>query len=210
MLTILAAARGIVVNRTRADWLIVAAAALIILLATTLLSAGMIYAGAVSQSGLQRTLRDAPVRDANVEVSARVTVDGLASTDQRIRGEAASTFGGIGAEVVRVGESDSFQLPDGLGEADRTNLTLLGFYDRIDEHATLVSGTWPTAATAGAVPVAISESTATLLSLVVGDQVPLTARRDARVAVPVQVAGIFRLDEPTGGTRRRCSTGSPS
>jgi ABC-type lipoprotein release transport system permease subunit len=196
MLTILAAARGIVVKRTRADWLIVAAAALIILLATTLLSAGMIYAGAVSQAGLQRTLRDAPVRDANVEVSARVSADGLASTDQRIRDEVASTFGGIGAEVVRVGESDSFQLPDGLGQADRTNLTLLGFYDRIAEHATLTSGEWPTPATAGPLPVAISESTATLLGLSVGDQVPLTARRDASIAVPVQVAGIFRLDEP--------------
>jgi hypothetical protein len=43
LVAIFAAARGIVVKRTRADWLIVAAAALIIPLATTLLSAGMIY-----------------------------------------------------------------------------------------------------------------------------------------------------------------------
>ncbi len=200
MLAILAAARGIVVKRTRADWLIVAAAALIILLATTLLSAGMIYAGAVSQSGLQRTLRDAPVRDANVEVSARVAADRLVTTDQRIRSELAATFGRVGVDVLRVGESDSFQLPAQLGQADRTNLTLLGFFDRIADHATLAAGTWPAAdggASTGDVQAAVSESTATLLGLSVGDRLPLTSRRDASFGVPVQLVGIFRLDEPS-------------
>jgi hypothetical protein len=200
MLAILAAARGLVVKRTRADWLIVAAAALIILLATTLLSAGLIYAGAVSQSGLQRTLQDAPVPDANVEVTARVSAEGLGETDRRIRDEIASSFGSIGADVVRVAESDSFQLPDGMGEADRTNLAILASYDRIAEHASLVDGAWPDAGAAGkpgSVQVAVSESTATLLELSVGQQLPLVSRRDRDFAMPVTVAAIFSLDDPT-------------
>jgi hypothetical protein len=200
MLAILAAARGLVVKRTRADWLIVAAAALIILLATTLLSAGLIYAGAVSEAGLRRTLHDAPVRDANVEITARVSRDAATTTDQRIRAEIATTFGAVGASVVRAGESDSFQLPDQLGAADLTNLTTLAFYDDVAKHATLVSGSWPqdaTAAADGSVAVAISEPTAALLVLSFCQQLALTGRQDASLHVPVTIAGIFRLDDPT-------------
>ena len=59
MVSLLAAARGIVARRTAHDWLIAAAASLIILLATTLLSAGVIYSGAVSESGLRNARRRA-------------------------------------------------------------------------------------------------------------------------------------------------------
>ena len=73
MVSLLAAARGIVARRTAHDWLIAAAASLIILLATTLLSAGVIYSGAVSESGLRRSLADADPVAANVEVLVMVT-----------------------------------------------------------------------------------------------------------------------------------------
>ncbi|HET7636128.1 MAG TPA: ABC transporter permease [Candidatus Limnocylindria bacterium] len=194
MLALLAAARGIVLQRTRADWLIVAAAALIILLATTLLSSGMIYGGAVAQSGLQRTLRDAPVRDANLEVSVRATAEELPTFDERIRGEIGSSFGQVGASVVRTGESDSFELPAEMGSGDHTNLAVVAFYDGIEEHASLASGSWPTPG--DGTQVAVSEPVAELLGLSVGDDLGLTSRADRSFQLPVRVSGIFAIDEP--------------
>ena len=51
-----AAAWGVVLRRTRSDWVILSAAMITTLLATTLLASGPIYAGAVTLSGLHRTL----------------------------------------------------------------------------------------------------------------------------------------------------------
>jgi hypothetical protein len=53
-------------HRTRADWPIVAAAWLIVLLAATLLAAGPIYSSAVSLAGLHRVLDDADAAEANI------------------------------------------------------------------------------------------------------------------------------------------------
>ncbi|HET8586785.1 MAG TPA: FtsX-like permease family protein, partial [Candidatus Limnocylindria bacterium] len=160
---------------------------------------GLIYAGAVSEAGLRRTLHDAPVRDANVEITARVPADAAASTDQRIRQEIGTTFDAVGAKVVRVGESDSFQLPDGLGAADLTNLTTLAFYDEVAQHASLIAGEWPSQETSAAsrtLPVAVSEPTAALLALNVGQQLSLVSRQDPSFGVPVAIVGIFRLTDP--------------
>ena len=89
MVSILAAARGVVAKRTAHDWLIAAAASLIILLATTLLSAGLIYSGAVSQSGLRRSLLDADPVAANVAVAARMDAEQYATADPVVRSELA-------------------------------------------------------------------------------------------------------------------------
>ena len=62
-------------RRTRADWPIVATAALIALLAATLLAAGPIYSAAVAQAGLHRLIESAPIADANIEVSVRTSPD---------------------------------------------------------------------------------------------------------------------------------------
>ena len=56
-------------QRTRADWPIVAAAWLITLLAAVLLAAGLIYPSAASEAGLRRALADSPVGQTDVVVS---------------------------------------------------------------------------------------------------------------------------------------------
>ncbi len=62
-------------RRSRAAWPIVASAGLICLLAASLLAAGPMYAGAVAIAGLQRVMTDAPVAEANIEVSMRLDPD---------------------------------------------------------------------------------------------------------------------------------------
>ena len=75
MLSVIATAWRVVVKRAASDWLVVGAAAITILLATTLLAAGPIYADAVTLSSAQRTLADAELEEANVEISLRIQLD---------------------------------------------------------------------------------------------------------------------------------------
>lgn len=194
LVSILAAARGIVAKRTAHDWLIIAAASLIILLATTLLSAGLIYSGAVSQSGLRRSLLDAPATSVNVTVSGRVSAEQFAARDAIVRSELAWNFDGLDAHVVERGEADSFGLPGQAGDAAVTDLATLASFEGIRQHATLSAGAWP-AAGAERVEMAVSDATVSLLGLSVGDDLDLTNRRDARFVLPVRVVGIFKPND---------------
>ncbi|HEX5395823.1 MAG TPA: ABC transporter permease, partial [Candidatus Limnocylindria bacterium] len=185
-----------VAKRTAHDWLIAAAASLIILLATTLLSAGLIYSGAVSQSGLRRSLLDADAVAANVAVAARMNAAQYATADAVVRSELAWSFEGIGVDVVGRGESDAFGLPGQAADADVTDLATLASYEQIEEHASLMSGTWPAAGSAP-VEVAVSSTTAALLDWSVGDELDLANRRDETFHLPIRIAGIFQPDDLT-------------
>ncbi|HJP72445.1 MAG TPA: FtsX-like permease family protein, partial [Candidatus Limnocylindria bacterium] len=196
MVSILAAARGIVAKRTAHDWLIAAAASLIILLATTLLSAGMIYSGAVSESGLRRSLADADPVAANVAVSARVTAEQYAKDDAVVRSELAWNFEGLPVNIVGRGDSDSFGLPGQAADAAVVDLATLGAYEQIEAHASLAAGAWPVES-GDAVQVAVSAATADLAGWSVGDELQLTNRRDESFTLPIRVVGIFEPNDLT-------------
>ena len=194
MVSIVAAARGIVAKRTAHDWLIAAAASLIILLATTLLSAGLIYSGAVSQSGLRRSLLDADAVSANVAVASRVDAEQYARVDAVVRSELAWNFEGLPVKVVERGESDSFGLPGQTADPTVTDLATLASYEQIEQHATLTQGAWP-AASVRHVEVAVSDATASLLHWSINDDVLLTNRRDTSFQVLIRVTGIFQPND---------------
>lgn len=196
MIAVLATAWRVILMRTRADWLILSAATLIILLATTLLSAGPIYAGAVAVSGLHRTLEDAPLTESNVQISARLTASEFPAFNETVIQDSQNAFRFTGATVVRSGRSDSFALPDQRGETV-TDLSVFTFQDDIENHATILEGSWP-AATAGAVlPSAISESAADILGITLGDELTLESRRERGFLVTTRVDGIYRINDPS-------------
>ncbi len=202
MVALLAAARGIVAKRTAHDWLIAAAASLIILLATTLLSAGLIYSSAVSESGLRRSLADADPVAANVAVSARVTAEQYAKDDPVVRSELAWNFEGLPVKIVGRGDSDSFGLPGEAADAAVTDIATFGRYEEIEQHASLTAGAWPVAGD-GPIEVAISAATADAVGWSVGDQVVLTNRRDERFSLPIRVVGIFEPNDLTDAFWRK-------
>ena len=79
----------------------------------------------------------------------------------------------------------------------------LGFAEGIEDHATLVAGSWPVpvsveeaAADTAAIPVAISENIAVPQGLAVGYRVRLPSRIDPTFTATVVVAAIFRIDDP--------------
>ena len=197
MISSLAAMVHVSLRRSRAAWPIVAAAGLITLLATTLMAAGPIYAGAVSVAGLHRVLADAPVADANIQVSMRAAPTEYDAIDGVVARELSRAVGGTGGSLVRYGTSDTFSsslLPTG----PRTDLMELAFADGIDQHASIVAGSWPVTSTepGAVVPVAIGDGVASALGLGVGDQILLTSRVRPGFRVTVRIAGIFHIADP--------------
>jgi hypothetical protein len=194
MIGVFATAWRVILQRTRADWLILVAATAVILLATTLLAAGPIYAGAVAVSGLHRTLQDSPTTEANVEIVGRSSPGEFLTLDDRVVAEAGAAFRFTGARIARSGRSDSFSLPDQPG-ADVTELAVFGFYENVEQHATLIAGAWPVGMTVQGVEAAIPDSTAAQLGVGVGSELAMESRRDRGYIVTATITGIYQVSD---------------
>ena len=183
---------ALVVRRARHDLLVVGAAFITILLATTLLASGPIYAEAVAASGLQRTLEDAPVRDATVAVSGQVSPDDYAALDAQVTRAVEGVFGADGVDVHRSSLSGSYTLPPGGGIPEEA-LIVFGSFDGLEEHAELVAGEWPQGAAGDEVDAALSEPAAQALGLAQGDVIEVAAVQGEDETVPVRVAAVYRV-----------------
>jgi hypothetical protein len=117
-------------RRTRADWPIVATAALIALLAATLLAAGPIYSTAVSEAGLHRLVASASTTDANIEVAVRTSPDKAAASIDTVDDLLRQTVAQPNLDIVTRAESDTFALP-GQDPANVRDLVVLGSLDRV-------------------------------------------------------------------------------
>ena len=197
MISSLAAMLQVSLRRSRASWPIVGAAGLICLLASTLMAAGPMYAGAVSIAGLHRVLADAPVTDANIGVTSRVDPAAWDAADTVIRQELDRAVGRVGGTVDAYGRSDTFELP-GQPTGELTDLVTLAFADGIEDHADLVAGDWPAAGGGAGEPVdvAVSEDVASRLGLAVGAHLRLVSRVTEGFGVPARIVGTFRIRDP--------------
>ncbi len=197
MTAMVAAAWRVILRRAQANWPILGAAMLTILLATTLLSAGPIYAGAVTLSGLRRTLHDAPATDANVQISIFSANGEYPSVNKIVSDNVPGAFATTGGSIARTGRSESFALPDQPAEGVK-NLAVFAFFQNIEQHASLISGNWPSTTDANApVEAAIPEQTANLLKLHPGSTFSLQSRRLETFTVTVQVVGVYRINDAT-------------
>ncbi|MGH3041911.1 MAG: FtsX-like permease family protein, partial [Gaiellaceae bacterium] len=187
----------VVLKRAAHDRVVVAAAFVTIILATTLLASGPVYADAVALSGLQRTLEDAPVRDVTIAVSGNLPADDYEAADERVSGGFEEAFGPGGATIHRSARSSSFSLPDlpDVPDVPDETLTVFGSYDDLPEHATLVDGTWPAGPLRGEVEAALSEGAAQALGVQVGDTLEATSTLDDDERVEVRVASVYRADD---------------
>ncbi|MGB7860770.1 MAG: FtsX-like permease family protein [Acidimicrobiia bacterium] len=193
MLSTFSAAWRNLVKRLAADWLILSAVGITILLAGVLLASGPIYADAVTISALQRSLADAPVVDAYIEIRQDTPPHLYELSDQLLTESIEDIFGEIPTEILHQIDSESFQLVE---NADGTvDLASFRYLENIESHATLVEGTWPAN---GSAPheTAVLESTADQLELSVGDRLTLTNRLDESLVADVVVAGIYQVTDP--------------
>jgi ABC-type lipoprotein release transport system permease subunit len=182
--------------RTRADWPIVAAVWLITLLAAVLLSAGAIYPSAAAEAGLRRALADAPVTDANVEISVYGSPAEASGVDGPAMQALQDVIGPLGGSIVRDWRSTSTLGLSGLAGTQDGDQAVLGSLDGLADHATLVAGAWPAARSDPADPiqVVLVDAAATALGVHVGDDVSLVAHAGgAPVTVPTRLVGIFEV-----------------
>jgi FtsX-like permease family len=202
MTATLAATLTVSLRRMRAAWPIVLAAGLTCLLASSLLAAGPMYASAVSIAGLHRVLADAPVAEANIEVSLRSEPERADDVDIVVTDQLDRALEGVGGTYVRSARSESFGLP-GQPTGDLADLVQLEYLEGLAERATLLTGSWPDdgqdgSVVAGApVPVAVASHVAEPLGLAVGQILILDSRLHPGDTVPVRIAGIFSIDDPT-------------
>ena len=190
MLSTLGAAWRNVFKRLTVDWLILSAGAVTILLAMVLLAAGPIYADAVTQSALSRSLSAADPSDATVEIEVRTppaehdVVDGIATSHL----EAA--FSGVDITIYRTIESETIGLGTDGGDGP-VELAQFRHMEGVEDQATLVAGTWP--ADTGTES-AISEVTAGLIDAEVGDHLVMEDSQDPNRRIETEVVGIFTFD----------------
>jgi hypothetical protein len=196
LISTLAAMLHMSLRRSRASWPIVVSAGLICLLAASLMAAGPMYASAVSIAGLHRVLADAPPAEANVGVSLRAGPGDWVALDQVTSQELTRMLGAPGGTIHRFGRSDSFELPR-VSSGPLIDLVDIGFAEGLEEHATLVEGSWPADASAdGPIPVVLADTVAARIGFSVGDERTLASRIHADLSVPLRVVGVFRITDP--------------
>ena len=184
----------VVLQRSYADWLIVAATWLVILCATALVAIGVMYGDAVAKTGLDRILADQPGTATSVVVQIRASADELADVESKVERQVGRILGWTGGELRTITQSETYALP-ARDEADALQpLALFGSYEGIDQHATLVDGAWPTD---GAEPmeVAISQPVAETLGLAVGDELSLTSQRGSDRQIGIRIVGVWEVDD---------------
>ena len=191
----LAPAPRILRRRSRGDWLVLSATAVVVLIAMVQLSAGPIYSDAVTLGALRKTLEDAPNADRAVRIELRTTPEGYADADEAVIRAVEQTFPD-GASVTRDIESITYALPDQPSE-DRTDLVVLRHLEGIEDHATLIAGVWP-GPDGDSSPVAVESRVAGALGLGVGDELELVSRR-AGTSVRIEIVGLYGIDDPDDG-----------
>lgn len=196
MLSVLVTAWHVIVKRAAADRLILAAASITVVIATVLMAAGPIYADAVLVSGAQRSMRDAPVTEANLEVTVRLAPERFVEYDQIVLAATREAFSLTGGTVLRHVVSESFELPT-QPSTGVTDIATFEHLQAIEDHASLIDGRWPNAVAAEPFETAIPASTAAALDLAVGNELLVRSRRDNSTEAAIAVVGIYRLGDAT-------------
>lgn len=192
------AAWRVSLHRTRADWPIVGAAALITLLAAVLLAAGAIYPSAAAEAGLRRALAEAPAGAIGIELSAYDAPAAAEAFDGHAQTALQPIIAPTGGTIVRDWRGSATLALPALPAGRDSDQATLGYLDALPEHATLVDGAWPAdgGATGGGIEVVVVKAAAETLGLHVGDDLVLVADRStAPVVVPVRLVGIFSITD---------------
>lgn len=194
MLSTLAVSWRLVVKRLAADWLVVGAAFVTIILAIALLAAGPIYADAVASSSLQRTLADSAVTDSNLTVRVTVFPDVYGQADSTVGSTVARATETTGAEIFAHIEGEAYQLGP-AGSSAPPDLASFQYFEGIEDRATLVTGRWPRD---GAEPfeTTVNTTAAEQLGLEVGDVVEITNRSDEARVTSAEIVGTYEVEDP--------------
>jgi hypothetical protein len=182
-----------IVRRLLPHRLALAAAALTVVLAATLLAALAAFSATVSSHAVRTSLAGNPgtTISVNATVNSAATVPAVSG---KLRTSLSSALGGVPVAVWGAASSDYLDLPRGTGLANaQTHLISL---TALNAHAALVAGSWPTVVSgSAAVPAAVPAGLARSLHLVAGQTIRLHESVTG-APVDVRITGIFRPLQP--------------
>lgn len=196
MLATFAVAWRTVIKRLFADWLVVAAVFVSVLLAAALLAAGPIYADAVTLSALRRSITDAPALAAGVSVELALFPQDYEPADRLARQELGRALATTGGDVYGHLEADAYGLVDS-SESELTELVALQSLEGVEGHAALTEGRWPGDG-GDVVEAVISTPASDAMSVEVGDSFEVVNRLDPGHTVTVELVGIYDVTDPDG------------
>jgi hypothetical protein len=182
-----------IVRRLLPHRLALAAAALTVVLAATLLAALAAFSATVSSHAVRTSLTGNP----GTTISVNATVNSAATVPAvggKLRTSLSSALGGVPVAVWGAASSDYLDLPRGTGLANaQTHLISL---TALNAHAALVAGSWPTVVSgSAAVPAAVPAGLARSLHLAAGQTIRLHESVTG-APVDVRITGIFRPLQP--------------
>jgi hypothetical protein len=168
----------------------VLAAWLLLACSTSLITAAATYSESVALGGFHRVLEASPPATSAVRVHASVAAAALAGADGAVAPVISETLGAATGHASLIATTASLSLA-GVDASDAAHQIVVGSYEELESHATLVTGRW---ATAGA---AITEATlsvgaATALGISVGQGVRLTSKLDPARHSEVLIVGLWR------------------
>ncbi len=177
-------------HRSRSDWPVVLAAAMLLVCATALIAASAVYGDVVAIGGLRQTLLAAPPADRAVIVRSASAPGDVRAIDDAVSARANEVLGPSGGEVAFIARSGSFTRP-GFAADDPAALTILAAYRGIERHGSLVDGRWPTP---GHDPLeaTVSEGAGAALQIAIGDRLSLAGREGAGATVAVEIVGLWK------------------
>jgi FtsX-like permease family len=173
---------SVIVKGALADRLVVGTAFVVVLLAATLVAAIPIYADAVAESSLRERLERAPPTESNVQATVGIFGGADPELDRTVEQVAGDVFSATGVGISASGESETFT----AGERS----VVFGFFEDLEDHASLVTGRWPKT-TDGVAEVVAPEAVARALDLRVGDRIDGRSRL-APTEVRARVVGVYR------------------
>jgi len=186
---------GFVLRRAGAQRVVLGAAFVTILLATTVLALTSMYVGSVTETALRRTLSEATPPDRTMALSVGVdTAQEVRTQDTRVRTALDRAFETVDTSVYGSAVSASYALPVDAG-AEVKDLAVFASYQGLRDRANLVAGRWPAPAADGPIPVALSEPAARELDLQPGDTLRLVNRLTDQPA-SASVTGVYEVAEP--------------
>lgn len=203
---------GFVLSRVRAHRLLISAALLTVLLATSVLAVLSAFAATIGDTGLRRSLEHQSAPRTVIDAQADVTSQDAAAIDRSVRRETRRAFDGLPTSIEASTRSGPYALPRALrpedaGDGEDPDLTLFASLDR--DRVRMTDGRWPAAAPAPAksgsgsgsgsggrdgratVPVAVPQTAAKRLGLEPGDRIDLTSRLSSAPSVRAEVTGVY-------------------
>lgn len=183
----------VVLKRVVADRAVILAGLATVLLSTILVSAGPIYAEAVTIRAFARAMENAPAGESGISIRAGAFPEDADGLDRLVIETVAAALRPTDAVVTVIFGTDSHDLRLGPDDGD-TVRAAVWHVDRIEQLATLDAGSWPSDEDTGAmaVPTVVAQE----LGIETGDLLDMASRTDPGRVATTEVVGIYSINDP--------------